>query len=70
MAYRPASTFVTQYVDTNGAPLNNGTLSAYIAGTSTPATMYADDLGTAAGSIITLNARGEPRSAATQSSFG
>lgn len=60
MAYRPASTFVTQYVDTNGAPLNNGTLSAYIAGTSTPATMYADDLGTAAGSIITLNARGEP----------
>ena len=60
MAYRQASTFVPQYVDANGVPLNSGTISAFLAGTTTATPMYSDIDGTAAGSIITLNARGEP----------
>ena len=60
MAYRQAATFVPQYVDANGAPLNSGTISAFLAGTTTATPMYSDINGTSAGSIITLNARGEP----------
>lgn len=60
MPYQPASTFITQYVDTNGVPLSNGTITALAAGTINPVTMYSDNSGTAIGSIITLNARGEP----------
>ncbi len=60
MAYRQAATFVPQYVDANGAPLNSGTISAFLAGTTTATPMYSDIDGTAAGSIITLNARGMP----------
>jgi len=58
--YYPASTFVTQYVDTNGVPLVGGSIRAYLANTTTPAVMYSDDAGTAIGSTVTLNARGEP----------
>ena len=32
--YYPASSFVTQYVDQNGVPLNSGTITAYLAGNS------------------------------------
>ena len=60
MAYRQASTFVPQYVDANGAPLNSGTISAFIAGTTTATPMYSDIDGTSAGSVITLNSRGMP----------
>ena len=40
--------------------MNSGTISAFLAGTTTATPMYSDIDGTAAGSIITLNARGEP----------
>lgn len=58
--YAPASMFVSFFVDTNGAPVSGGTLSAYLAGTTTPTAMYSDSIGTSAGSVVTLNARGEP----------
>jgi hypothetical protein len=60
MAYRQASTFVPQYVDANGVPLNSGTISAFLAGTTTATPMYSDIDGTSAGAIITLNAIGMP----------
>ncbi len=60
MAYRQAATVVPQDVDANGVPLNSWTISAFLAGTTTATPMYSDINGTSAGSIITLNARGEP----------
>ena len=58
--YRQAASFVPQFVDTNGTPLTGGTLEAYLAGTTTATAMYTDNIGTSAGAVITLNARGEP----------
>ena len=60
MSYQPASTFITQYADDNGVPLSNGSISAYIAGTTTPTVMYSDIEGTEIGTSVSLNARGEP----------
>ncbi len=40
--------------------MNSGTISAFLAGTTTATPMYSDIDGTSAGSVITLNARGEP----------
>ena len=58
--YSQASTFVSSFFDVNGVPLSGGTLSAFLSGTDTPTDMFTDDAGTSAGSIITLNGRGEP----------
>ena len=58
--YSQSAMFVGFFVDTNGAPLSGGTLSAFLAGTTTPTNMYVDSSGTIGGSVITLNARGEP----------
>lgn len=61
MAYYPATPFVPQFTNDAGVPLSGGTIMAYIAGTTTPTNMFVDDAGTSAGSVITLNARGEPQ---------
>lgn len=49
-----------QFFDSSGAPLNGGTVTTYLAGTTTLATTYQDRaLTTANTNPITLNARGE-----------
>lgn len=58
--YYPASSFVPQFFSDAGVPLSGGTITAYVAGTSTLTPMYIDSIGTSAGTTITLNARGEP----------
>ena len=60
MAYVPLINLVPQFFDNVGNPLVGGTLNAYVAGTSTPTNMFADDTGTVAGTSITLDSRGEP----------
>ncbi|MDO9402033.1 MAG: hypothetical protein Q7T46_11400 [Polaromonas sp.] len=50
-----------QTIDANGDPLVGGTISTFLAGTSTPATTYTDDTGgTPQGVVMTLNANGYP----------
>lgn len=51
----------TQTLDANGDPLVGGTISTFLAGTSTPRTTYTDDTGgTAQGVVMTLNSLGYP----------
>jgi hypothetical protein len=61
MSYYPATPFVPQFLTDTGVPLSGGTITAYLADTTTPTNMFIDDAGTSAGSVITLNARGEPQ---------
>jgi len=61
MAYYPATSFVPQFFSDPGVPLAGGSISAQVAGSSTPTSMYLDGAGTSAGTSITLNARGEPQ---------
>jgi hypothetical protein len=58
--YRAATSFVPQFVDANGVPLSGGTISAFLAGTTTATSMFSNDAGTSAGAIVTLNALGSP----------
>jgi hypothetical protein len=58
--YYQLTPFVPQFAGSSGAPLSNGTLNVYLAGTTTPSTLYTDDVGTATGAVITLNTRGYP----------
>lgn len=60
MAYVPLINLVPQFFDNLGDPLVGGTLSAFVAGTSTPTNMYSDNAGTVAGTSVTLDSRGEP----------
>ena len=60
MAYVPLVNLVPQFFDNLGDPLVGGTLSAYVAGTSTPTNMFSDNTGTVAGTSVTLDSRGEP----------
>lgn len=60
MAYVPLVNLVPQFFDNLGDPLVGGTLNAYVAGTSTPTNMFADNAGTVAGTSVTLDSRGEP----------
>lgn len=60
MAYKPLTALPPQFVDGDGLPLSGGSISAYLAGSATATPMYADSIGTSAGTVITLNARGEP----------
>jgi hypothetical protein len=60
MAYYPATPFVSQFTTDAGVPLSGGSITAYVAETTTPTPMYIDEDGTSAGTVITLNARGEP----------
>lgn len=51
----------TQTIDANGDPLVGGTISTYLAGTSTAKTTYTDDTGgTSQGVVMTLNSLGYP----------
>lgn len=62
MSYYPATPFVPQFFTDTGVPLSGGTITAIVSGTpDTPAMMYLDATGTEAGTVITLNARGEPQ---------
>lgn len=58
--YYQLTPFVPQFVDGSGNPLSNGTLSVYLAGTTTLSTLYTDDSGTATGANVTLNSYGYP----------
>lgn len=60
MSFYPSSYTVEHFHADDGTLLSGGTLSYYIAGTTTPVTVYTDSVGTEAGATITLNARGEP----------
>lgn len=60
MAYKPLTALPPQFVDSNGIPISGGSISAYLAGSATATPMYTDNIGTSAGTVITLNARGEP----------
>lgn len=60
MAYVPFTKLPQQFFDNLGNPLVNGTINAYLAGTSTPTNMFSDDTGTVAGASVTLDSRGEP----------
>jgi hypothetical protein len=45
--------------DANGDPINGGTATFYVTGTTTPTNVYADDaLSTSLGSVVTTNAGG------------
>lgn len=57
---------IPQFFDTNGDPLNGGSLTFYAAGTTTPQAVYSDStLSTSLGSVVTLNAAGRPASGGT-----
>lgn len=60
MSYVLLQNIPYQFSDNNGHPLVGGTLEAYAFDGVTPIPMYADNIGTSAGTIITLDARGEP----------
>ena len=47
-----------QFFDDAGAPLSSGVIESYIAGTSTPQNMYADQAGTPLGTTVTLSTAG------------
>jgi len=50
-----------QIIDANGDPMVGGTISTFLAGTSTTATTYTDDTGgTSQGVVMTLNSLGLP----------
>lgn len=58
--YYPATALVESMRLASGSALSGGTLSAFLAGTSTATNMFTDKSGTSAGSVLTLNSRGEP----------
>lgn len=61
MAYFFSPIGNSQIVDANGDPLVGGTISTFLAGTSTAETTYTDDTGgTAQGVVMTLNSLGYP----------
>ncbi len=61
MAYFLSPLGNTQTIDANGDPLVSGTISTFLAGTSTPETTYTDDTGgTQQGVVMTLNSLGYP----------
>jgi hypothetical protein len=54
---------ILQFCDQNGLPYAGGTLSFYLAGTSTPATVYSNSgLSISLGTVVTLDAAGRPNS--------
>src|SRR5688572_7909398 len=57
--YALAPTPKLQFFHSNGAPMANGKLCTYIAGTTTPVTTYQTMGGTANTNPIILNSRGE-----------
>jgi hypothetical protein len=60
MIFRSLGYFIPAFAGNDFTPLAGGTITAYLAGTSRETTLYSDKYGTPIGSIVTLNARGEP----------
>lgn len=61
MAYYLSPIGNSQIIDANGDPLVGGTISTFLAGTSTAETTYTDDTGgTSQGVVMTLNSLGYP----------
>lgn len=61
MAYYLSPIGNAQIIDANGDPMVGGTISTFLAGTSTTATTYTDDTGgTSQGVVMTLNSLGYP----------
>jgi len=60
MAYAPLTKIPQQFFNNLGNPLVGGTISAFLAGTSTPTNMFSDNAGTVAGTTVILDSRGEP----------
>lgn len=59
MGYRLFENFPTRFLDGNGDPLAAGTVTFYLAGTTTNAAIYTDNSGTAASNPQTLDANGQ-----------
>jgi hypothetical protein len=62
MAYFLSPIGNAQHVSTSGAPLNAGTITTFVAGTSTPQATYVDNAGSAPSVSLTLNTYGLPSS--------
>ena len=60
MAYNLSPVCNDQQISSGGAPLSGGFVYTYLAGTSTPATTYSDNAGTAQTNPIVLNSLGFP----------
>lgn len=60
--YIPITDIPEQFFDSAGDPLINGTLEFYLAGTTTATDAFSDNVGTSAGTSVTLNAYGYPES--------
>ena len=60
--YIPVTNIPTQFFDADGAPLVNGSLEFFLAGTTTTTNLFSDDAGTSIGVSITLNSLGYPES--------
>lgn len=59
--YYPSSILPVQFVDPDDGNLASGfTISAFLAGTTTPTNMFLNENGDSAGSVVTLNAAGYP----------
>ena len=65
MGFRLGTPLVQQVFDSNGDPLENGTLEFYITGTTTPTSVYSDNIGTAIGTSVTLDNEGRPANSGT-----
>mgnify|MGYP001574107842 CR=1 FL=1 len=64
MGYKAATPLPQPFTDSAGNALSGGTVEFYVTGTSTPATVYSDSIGTSIGTTVTLNSRGEPQNGA------
>lgn len=67
--YFSSSSFPPQFEDGNGDPAANYVLHAFLAGTTTPTNMFADNAGTSAGTTITLDSQGYPATSGTRHSI-
>lgn len=62
---------IAQFCDQNGAPYAGGSLSFYVAGTSTPLAVYSDKgLSVSLGTVVTLDSGGRPNSAGAGGAAG
>ena len=60
--YIPVTNLPTQYEDSSGLPLDNGSMEFYLAGTTTATELFSDSSGTSIGTSIQLNSLGFPES--------
>ena len=65
MGFRLGTPLVQQFFDSNGDPLENGTIEFFLTGTTTPTPIYSDSSGTPIGTSVTLNNFGIPQNSGT-----